>query len=172
MIPEGIDIDIKGKRITVSGKLGKLEKEFKYFFDIGIVKEDNKLVVSSPSDERKVKAMIGTIISHTKNLIHGVTSGYNYKMKAVYTHFPMTVKIEGNRIVISNFLGERTNRVAKILDGVKVDINDQDLTISGIDLEKVSQTAANIETATKITKKDRRIFQDMIAITKGKGGKT
>ncbi|MBS3052010.1 MAG: 50S ribosomal protein L6 [Candidatus Aenigmarchaeota archaeon] len=168
VIPEGINVDVTDKKITVNGKLGKLEKEFKYFHDIKLEKQDNKLTVSCESEKKKVKAMIGTIISHTKNLIQGVTAGYTYKLKAVYTHFPMTSKVEGNRVVITNFLGEKTSRTAKILEGVKVEINGQDLTVTGNDLEKVAQTAANIETATKITKKDRRIFQDMIAIVKGK----
>ncbi len=165
-IPDGINLEVEDKKIAVTGKMGRLEKEFKYFHDINIAKENDKLVVSSESNKKKVKAMVGTIISHVKNLIGGVSSGYTYRLKAIYTHFPMTVKVEEDKVVISNFIGEKTDRTAKILDGVKVEINGQDLTVTGNDIEKVAQTAANIETATKITKKDRRVFQDMICILK------
>ncbi|MBI2078742.1 MAG: 50S ribosomal protein L6, partial [Euryarchaeota archaeon] len=55
-------------------------------------------------------------------------------------------------------------RKATILPGVKVDVKGDQVTVTGIDLEKVSQTAANIETATHIRNRDIRVFQDGIYI--------
>ncbi len=108
--------------------------------------------------------MLGTIIAHTRNMIKGLKEGYSYKLKVVYTHFPISVKVEGDKVVITNFLGEKTPRVAKILGDTKVQVNGQEIIVSGSDKELVGQTAANIETATKISKKDRRVFQDGIYI--------
>lgn len=168
-IPNGIDVEIENKKVKVRGEKGELEKEFKYFYNIKIEKTDNKIVITSDSDKRKVKSMVGTILAHITNLIKGVTEGFTYKMKIVYTHFPITVKTERDKVLISNFLGERISRVAKIVGDTKIEISGQDLTLTGINKEDVAQTAANIEIATKISKKDRRVFQDGIFITsKGK----
>ena len=164
-IPEGVNVEVDGKTIKVSGEKGNIERTFKYFHDIKIEKKDNKVVVSSKSDRRKVKAMAGTIIAHTRNMIKGVTKGYTYKMKIVYSHFPMTVKVEGNKILINNFIGEKKPRIAKIVGDAKVEAKGQDITLTAINREDVGQTMGNIEQACRITKFDRRIFQDGIYFT-------
>ena len=169
LIPENVNIELTNKKVKVSGPKGQQEKEFKHFFNIRIDREDNKIVVSSDSEAKKIKAMVGTIAAHVRNLAKGVTDGYTYKMRVVYTHFPMTVKTEGNKLIVTNFLGEKTLRTAKILGDTKVDVNGQDITLTGSNKENVAQTAGNIETATKISKKDRRVFQDGIYILKERG---
>lgn len=67
--------------------------------------------------------------------------------------------------MINNFLGEKQPRVARILEGVTVKIGNDEVILTGIDKEKVGNTAANIERATRITKRDPRVFQDGIYIT-------
>jgi large subunit ribosomal protein L6 len=103
------------------------------------------------------------------NMIHGVTEGFQYKMKTVYSHFPIKTNVEGNTFVIQNFLGERSPRKALILEGVKVEAKGDDVTVNGIDKEKVGQTVANIERATAVKRRDIRVFQDGIYRT-SKGG--
>ncbi len=166
LISNGVNIHVEEKKVKISGPNGQLEKEFKHFYEIKIEREDNKVVVSSDSDLKKVGAMVGTIAAHIRNMVRGVTDGYIYKMRIVYTHFPITVKVEQNKMIISNFLGERTLRTAKILGDTKVEITGQDISLTGSNKEDVGQTAGNIETATKISKKDRRVFQDGIYILK------
>ncbi len=167
-IPEDVKFEINGKKMIVSGKNGVLEKELKFFHNVKIEINGNKLLVHSDSNTKKVRALMGTIISHAKNLIKGVKEGYTYKMRIVYTHFPITVKTEGNKFLINNFLGEKTPRTAKILGDTKIQISGQDIILTGPNKEDVAQTAANIETATRISKKDRRVFQDGIYILKGR----
>jgi len=164
-IPEGVNIDINKKIVKVSGDKGSLEREFKYFHDIKIEKKDDKIIVSSKSDRRKVKAMVGTIIAHIRNMIKGVTKGYIYNMKIVYSHFPITVKIEGDKVLINNFIGEKIPRIARIMGNTKVELNGQNIIITGIEREDVGQTMGNIEQACRITKFDRRVFQDGIYFT-------
>ena len=86
-------------------------------------------------------------------------------------HFPITTKIEGNEFIIKNFLGERKDRKAKILPGVEVKVDGEMITLEGSDKEKTGQTAANIEQATKVRNKDRRIFQDGIFMLEKAGRK-
>ena len=89
-------------------------------------------------------------------------------MKTVFSHFPIKTMVEGNKFIIQNFLGERSPRSAKILNGVKVDIKGEDVSVTGIDKEKVGQTVANIERATKVKNRDIRVFQDGVyRISKG-----
>ena len=161
-IPENINISIDKKTIKVSGPKGELEKTFKYFFDIKLEKRDNNIVVSSTSDKKKIKAMIGTIIAHIRNMIKGVTEGFTLRMKVIYSHFPVTVKVEGDKVIIQNFLGETVPRIAKIVGNTKVEVHGQDIILSGPSKDDVGQTCGNIEISTKISKYDRRIFQDGI----------
>ena len=64
--------------------------------------------------------------------------------------------------MISNFLGERKPRSAKIMGDSKVEIKGDTVVVSGIDKELVGQTMANIEQATKVRGFDIRVFQDGI----------
>ncbi len=164
-IPEDVKISVEGNKIIFEGPKGKIEREIKHPL-VSAKVEGNKIILETPADDKRNKKMINTWVAHIKNDIHGVREGYEYKLKVVYTHFPMTVKLEGDRVVIQNFAGERSARYAKVLPGVEVKINKQDITVTGIDLWNVSQTAANLENATRITGRDRRIFQDGIYIVK------
>jgi large subunit ribosomal protein L6 len=162
IMPDNITVDVDNKTVKVTGPIGTLQKQFKYFYDITITNKENKLVVTSSSDKKKVRAVIGTIISHIKNMIKGVTEGYTYKMKIIYSHFPVTIKVEGEKLLINNFLGEKMPRIAKILGDTKVQVDGQDIILTGTNKEDVGQTCANIEQACRISKFDRRIFQDGI----------
>jgi len=103
-------------------------------------------------------------------MITGVTKGFTYKLKIVFSHFPISVKVQGDKILIENFTGEKTPRIAKIVGTAKVTVKGDDVIVQGINIEDVGQTAANIEQATKIKKKDPRIFLDGIYIYERKEG--
>lgn len=109
---------------------------------------------------KKEAALVGTIDSHIQNMITGVTKGFTYKMKIVFSHFPISVKVQDKYVVIENFTGERRPRKSKIIGNVKVKVEAEDIIVQGINLEDVSQTSANIETSTRVRRKDPRIFLD------------
>ncbi len=163
-IPEGVNVEVEKNKLKVSGPLGSLEKELKISKEIKIEKIENIIKVSCEEERRKLKAMVGTAIAHLRNMVEGVQKGFKYKLKIVYSHFPVTVKVEGDKILIQNFLGERVPRIAKIKGNVKVEVKPPEIFVSGIDLDDVSQTAANIEQACRIKARDRKIFQDGIWI--------
>jgi large subunit ribosomal protein L6 len=73
---------------------------------------------------------------------------------------PITVKLQTKAVLVENFTGERRARKAKILGDVKVKLEGDDIIVQGANLEDVSQTAANIETMTRVTNKDPRVFLD------------
>ncbi len=164
-IPEGVEVEIEGMKVRVKGPKGELERDFSsplFNHFITLEKKENALVVKSSSERRKIKAMLGAIAAHVRNMIKGVTQGYTYVLKAVYVHFPMSVEVKGNEVIINNFLGERTPRRARIVGNVKVTVNGQEIVVEGIDKEEVGQTAANLEQAASVRNRDRRIFQDGI----------
>lgn len=161
-IPENVEIRVEeGNRVYVKGEKGELFRQFKHH-KVEIRKVDNKIEIYCRKPRRKDLTMVGTCHAHIKNMIKGVTEGFEYKMKVVYSHFPIKTSVSGDQFLIHNFLGEKKPRAAKILDGVSVDIKGDLIFIRGIDKEKVGQTAANIELATKIKDKDVRVFQDGI----------
>ncbi|MEM4717871.1 MAG: 50S ribosomal protein L6, partial [Desulfurococcaceae archaeon] len=65
---------------------------------------------------------------------------------------------------IKNFLGEKSDRIARIYGDVKVRVSGSDIIIEGVDIEEVGLTASSLERATKIRDLDRRIFADGIYI--------
>ena len=167
-VPEGVEVTVEGNTVKVKGPKGELERELKYP-GVKIFTEDGKVVVYKEFPRKKDIAIVRTFKAHIANMIKGVTEGFTYRLKVVYSHFPVTVKVQGDEVVVENFLGEKNPRKAKILPGVTVKVRGQEITVEGIDKEAVGQTAANIEQATRITKWDRRVFQDGIYIVEKAG---
>lgn len=167
-IPEGVKIELEKFKVKVIGSKGTLEKDFYnplFSKKIKIEKNDNKILIKTDSKRSKIKSMSGTIKSHILNMIKGVTEGFTAKLKMVYMHFPFTVKISGKEILVNNFLGEKTSRKTTIVDDCKVEIKGDEIVVTGINKESVGQTAANLEKATWIKARDRRVFQDGCFIT-------
>jgi large subunit ribosomal protein L6 len=158
-VPEGVVINLEGKKVTVKGAKGTLERDFS-FIPISINAEGNTVRVWAEWPRKKEAALVGTIHSHIQNMISGVQKGFTYKIKIVFSHFPISVKVQGKTVLIENFTGERRARKAKIIGDVKVRVEAEDVVVQGLNLEDVSQTSANIEQGTKVKKKDPRIFLD------------
>jgi large subunit ribosomal protein L6 len=129
-----------------------------------MVKDGNNLKLSIENPRRTEAALVGTISAHVNNMIKGVTVGFVYKMKIVFVHFPTSVKVVGKEVHIENFIGERKARIASILGDTKVTIKQDDVILEGIDIDAVSQTAANIQTRAKIRNKDLRKFLDGVYV--------
>jgi large subunit ribosomal protein L6 len=165
-IPDGVQITVEGKTVSVKGQKGSMSKLLSHP-KIDLAVNGNTIQIScSQSTHRKEKALIGTYKAHVRNMVKGVTQGYECTMKTVFSHFPIKTSVDGKHLMIQNFLGERFARRAEILENVKVEVNGEIITLTGIDKEKVGQTAANIERATKVKNRDIRVFQDGIYIIK------
>ncbi len=164
-IPDDVTVSIDGRMVTVSGPKGEVSRELWYpHISIQQIEDAISVDVDAAMIRKKQKAMVGTLASHIKNMVDGVAHGYRYRMKMVYSHFPVQLRIDGGKFIIGNFLGEKKDRVAQILDGSDVEINGDEVTVTGINKESVGQTAANIEQATKIKARDPRVFQDGIYV--------
>ncbi|MDW8083745.1 MAG: 50S ribosomal protein L6 [Candidatus Caldarchaeum sp.] len=162
-IPSDASVRIEGKKLVFEGKKGRVVKDVSHV-PAEIRVEGERIVFRVPGKSRKSKALLGTLVSIAKNALTGVSKGYVYRMKVVSSHFPITVKVVGKEVHITNFIGERYVRKAKIVGDVSVQVKGDEIIISGVDRESVGQTAANIENATTIPRKDPRKFLDGIYV--------
>ena len=168
-IPEGVTVRLDGKTVEVVGEKGRLTRDFSHA-PVQIQIGDGDVAVSALWPRRKLSALVGTVCSHIQNMVSGVTKGYTYKLKIVYSHFPISVKANGRGIVVENFIGERNPRIAKIVGDSRITVNGDDVIVQGISIEDVSQTAANIEQATKVKGRDPRKFLDGIYVYEKREG--
>ncbi len=162
-VPDGVEVTIEGRNVTVKGVKGTLTRDFSYV-PISLAGNGKTVRVWAEWPRKKEAALVGTIYSHIQNMIVGVEKGFSYKLKIVFSHFPISAKVQGKTVIIENFTGERRARKVKIIGDVKVNVQSEDILVEGINLEDVSQTAANIEQATKVKKKDPRVFLDGIYV--------
>jgi large subunit ribosomal protein L6 len=167
-IPEKVQVTIQSGVVRVKGPQGEVSKELSHP-RVKLEAKGKRVIVSSEMPRKREKALVGTYGAHIRNMLVGVTKGFEYKMKIVYAHFPIKTAVKGDTFVIENFLGEKYPRKTKILGATKVQIKGDQVVLNGPDVEDVGQTAANIERATKIKGFDPRVFQDGIYITEKPG---
>jgi len=163
-IPDEASAEMDHLELTVEGPNGSVTRRL-WYPDVSVSVDDGSVVVESDEDDAKTMSTLGTFESHVRNMFHGVTEGWEYEMEVFYSHFPMQVDVEGEEVVIENFLGERAPRRTEIHGDTDVSVSEEQITLSGPDVEAVGQTAADIEQLTRVTDKDVRIFQDGVYIT-------
>lgn len=168
-IPDGVVVKVDDRIVHVEGGKGALTRNFSDA-PLTIELEGKEIRVRSTWPRKREAALVGTVSSHIQNMITGVSKGYTYRLKIVFSHFPISVKAKEGIVAIENFTGERSPRWAKIMGDAKVSVKEDDVIVQGINLEDVSQTAANIENATKVKVKDPRVFLDGIFIYEKKEG--
>ncbi len=168
VVPDGVNVSKEGRDIKISGPNGAIERKLEDT-RISIDIKDGELYLFTKLPSKREKALLGTYASHLRNMVAGVQSDFTYKLKIVYSHFPMKVRADGKNIFIENFIGEEKARKAKVVGDTKVNIQGDLITLSGPNKENVGQTAANLEQATKIKKVDSRVFQDGVYIIEKAG---
>jgi large subunit ribosomal protein L6 len=169
-VPSEVTVSSEENHIQITGRLGTLRKDLsKIPVKVDIDRDGIKI---SPYGKRKRDfAIINTTKSILGNMIRGVEQGYTYRLKVVFAHFPISVKIKGSEVHVENIFGERAPRIAKIVgNNTKVKTSGDDVLVTGPSIEDVSQTAANIESSTKIKGKDQRVFLDGLYIYSREAG--
>lgn len=154
--------------LAVVGPKGTVSKQL-HHPALSIEVKDGFVIFIAKNATMREKKRLFTFKSHTKNMVKGVTEGYVYKLKICSGHFPMSVAVKGNKFEIKNFIGEKVPRVLKVKAGAEVKVNGQEVEVTGINKEIVSQVAADIEQLSRRPGFDTRIFQDGIFIVEKDG---
>jgi large subunit ribosomal protein L6 len=162
-IPEDVKVALEIRKVTVEGPKGTLTRDF-HQAPISMQVDGKTMRIWAEWPGKKETSLVGTVHSHVQNMITGVRKGFTYKLKIVFSHFPISAKVKDKTVLIENFTGERNPRKAKIVGDAKVKVQSEDIIVQSLNLENVSQTAANIEQATKVRRKDPRVFLDGIYV--------
>ena len=167
-VPKGVEVSVKSRKVVVKGPRGELTKDFSHI-QIDIRKEGNKIVIEKWFANAREGSAARTVSSHIRNMMTGVTNGYEYKMKFVYAHFPInsTITPDKKTLEVRNFIGEKVVRSVTMQDGCTVDrtSNKDEIAIVGNDIEAVSISAAQISQCAIAKHKDIRKFLDGIYVT-------
>ena len=139
VIPAGVTVTIDGNTVTVKGPKGWLSNELNNLIKIEQV--DNEIVCSRDNDAIFTKSIHGTTNSLIENMIIGVSQGYTKELEAVGVGYRFAVA--GNKITVT--AGYSHPVIVEVPAGLSVESKvNTELTISGIDKQKVSEFAANI----------------------------
>ena len=165
VLPKGFEAEIMGNILMLKYNNKEEQKAFRTkVIELGI--KDRAIFVKGLNEKKKTNAVINTTIKCIKNLINGMQYGYEYRMRIIHSHFPMNVQVSGQEIIITNFTGEKKPRKVKIIGAnTTVEIKGKDVIVKGTNKEHIGQTVANIESATRVRRKDLRVFQDGIYLT-------
>ncbi len=139
VIPEGVTVNIDNNTITVKGPKGELTYEKS---DVITVEEvEGKIITKRPNDNKVSKQLHGTTNALINNMIIGVKEGYQKGLEAVGVGYRF--QVQGNKINIS--AGYSHPVIIEVPAGLKAEqVSNTEITISGIDKQRVAEFAANI----------------------------
>merc|ERR1719476_93250 len=178
-IPDDVTVTCKARKITVRGPKGEVSKNFSHLaVEIQKMKQNNKKRKGTYVRIRmwfggyKQACSVNTLKSLINNMITGVTEGYRYKMRLVYSHFPINAIIpkDGDSITVRNFLGGKQDKLIPMIGGTKVrltpgnEVKDE-LVFEGNDNAALSLCCARVSQVCKTGRKDVRKFLDGIYVS-------
>ena len=139
-VPSGVDVTIDGQHVTVKGPKGTLEHTV--VEPITIERdEDGSLLVKRPDDERESRSLHGLTRTLVNNLVVGVTQGYEKKLEIHGVGY--RVQAKGSDLEFA--LGYSHPVKVEAPDGITFTVESPTrFSVSGIDKQKVGQTAAVI----------------------------
>lgn len=158
-LKKGVSASIVGSIVTITGPKGKVVRNFLHP-KVNVFLEGEKIMITAVKATKREKKIIGSFQAHIRNMIKGVLELHTYHLKICSSHFPMSVTVSGKEFSVKNFIGESVPRKVILKDDAEVKITGSDIVVTSPDKEIAGQVAAQIETLCRITKRDRRIFQD------------
>jgi len=140
VIPAGVDVTIDGRNVAVKGPKGSLARTIAE--PITITRQDERLVVERPNDERRSRSLHGLTRTLVANMVTGVHDGYERKLEIVGVGYRVVMK---SPTQMEFALGFSHPVVVNAPDGITFNVDTPTrFSIFGIDKEVVGETAANI----------------------------
>ena len=138
-IPDGVTVTVNDNVVTVKGPKGELTRQFDKEMNIKV--EDNKVIVSRPSDEKRHRALHGTTRSLINNMVQGVTNGFERALELVGVGYRASKS--GQKLVLNVGYSHPVEIVPE--KGIEIDVpSNTKVVVKGIDKERVGAVAANI----------------------------
>lgn len=135
-IPAGVEVSVTDSSVSAKGSKGELSTEILY--GVSVKKEENSVITSIDNDNNK--AAWGTTWSNIRNIILGVSEGFEKKLEINGVGY--RGKMQGKKLVLN--LGFSHQVEFEAPEGVEVKIEKNIITVSGADKQKVGQAAAVI----------------------------
>lgn len=143
LVPSGVNVTIADGKVSVSGSKGNLETPI--LAGMTVKQDGDNLVVSRPDDEKLHRSNHGLMRSLIDNMITGVSKGFEKKLEV--TGVGYRVNMAGSSIKLS--LGFSHEVEYPLPEGVSAQVEQNTITISGYDKQKVGQVAAEIRALKK-----------------------
>ena len=138
-IPEAVNVQVTENTLTIKGVLGELTTDL--VKDIEVTQNENFLTLQLKGTDISAKKMWGTYRSILNNLIVGVSKGFSKELEIQGVGY--RAQVQGGKLQLT--LGFSHDINFQIPDGISIKCADQThITVSGIDKQKVGQTAAKI----------------------------
>ncbi len=136
-IPSNVTLTVDGKKVTVKGPKGELSTTVNDHITVEV--NENQVVVKRDNDN--YKNFHGTANANIKNMIIGVSEGFEKKLEAVGVGYRFNLK--GNNLVVT--AGYSHPVEVKIPDGIKLEVpSNTELFVRGADKQLVGEFAANV----------------------------
>lgn len=143
-IPSGVDVAISGRKVTVKGPKGQLERTLPE--ELSVESSDDEIRVARSGESREIKALHGLFRSLVANMVTGVTDGYEKKLEIHGVGYRAQKK--GSDIELSVGFSHTVTKTAPA--GIEFDVpQPTQITVRGIDKELVGQVAAEIRAIRK-----------------------
>jgi len=143
-VPSGVDVTIDGRTLTVKGPKGSLTRELHP--DIAVAREDDRLVVSRPTEQKTHKQLHGLTRTLVNNMVVGVTDGYRKSLEITGVGY-RAAKV-GEKLQLN--LGYSHPIEIAPPQGISFEVeNPTRLAVVGIDKELVGQVAAQVRSTRK-----------------------
>lgn len=140
-VPDGVNIDIKGRNITVKGPKGELGVNLPDGIEANF--EDNSVKVSRKSDDKKVKSFHGLVRALVANSVEGVSNGFSKTLEISGTGYKADLAGK-NKLKLS--LGFSNPIDFDLPDGITASVEERGtrLIVHGIDKQLVGEIASKI----------------------------
>ena len=142
-IPAGVTITVGDTEITVAGPKGTLQVPVQENTTTKV--EDGKIIIERADDEPKSRAWHGLQRALLANAVKGVTEGFEKKLEINGVGY----RLSGGGKQIEMALGFSHPVKYTAPDGIELKTDKMEITVSGIDKQKVGQTAAEIRALKK-----------------------
>ena len=167
-IPSGVTITVDPQNITVSGPKGNLSQV--QLEGITVKTEGDQVIVTRVNDEPKNRAKHGLMRSLINNMVVGVSQGFDKKLEVNGVGY--RVAMAGNGLKLN--LGYSHDVNFALPSGISASVEQNIITISGIDKQQVGQVAADIRKLRKpepYKGKGIKYVDERILRKSGKSGK-